>query len=213
VDSGLVGLLGRLERASGGAIALITGRPIAQVDALFHPLHLPVGGVHGFERRDAQGHCFRPEFVGPGVDRLKTEMAAIADSLRGSLFEDKGCAFAVHYRQAPELEETIRRRLARLIAAAFPSFELLEGDFVVEVKPVEHNKATAIEAFMQEEPFVGRVPVFIGDDKTDLDGFAAVRRFNGVPIAVGSRIRGESCLAGPAQVREWLTRLLEEAAR
>ena len=208
VDPALLNLLRRLERACDGAIALITGRPIAAVDALFAPLQLPVAGVHGFERRNAQGHYFRPGFVGAGLSFLRSEVKALAQSLHGVLLEDKGCAFAVHYRQAPNLEETIRLRLARLVSAALPAFELLDGDHVVEIKPIEHDKSTAIEAFMQEEPFTGRTPVFIGDDTTDLDGFAAMKRFNGLAIAVGSRIPGEKRLAGPRDVRAWLESLL-----
>jgi len=208
VDFTLLDLLRRLERACDGAIALITGRSIASVDALFAPLLLPVAGVHGFERRNAQGHYFRPGFVGPGLSYLRSEVTALAQSLHGVLLEDKGCAFALHYRQAPNLEETIRLRVARLISVALPAFELLDGDHVVEVKPVEHDKASAIEAFMQEEPFHGRTPVFIGDDATDLDGFAAMKRFDGLAIAVGSRIPGERRLAGPRDVRAWLESLL-----
>jgi len=210
VDATLLGLLRRLERACGGAIALVTGRPIAAVDALFAPLQLPVAGVHGFERRNAQGHYFRPGFVGAGLSYLRSEVTALAQSMHGVLLEDKGCAFAVHYRQAPNLEETLRLRLARLVSAALPAFELLDGDHVVEIKPVEHDKSTAIQAFMQEEPFSGRTPVFIGDDTTDLDGFAAMKRFNGLAIAVGSRIPGESRLEGPRDVRAWLEGLLVE---
>ena len=209
VDASLLDLLRRLERACDGALALITGRPIAAVDALFAPLLLPVAGVHGFERRNAQGHYFRPAFVGSGLSFLRSEVTALAQSLHGVLLEDKGCAFALHYRQAPNLEESIRLRLARLVSAALPAFELLDGDHVVEIKPVEHDKSTAIEAFMQEEPFIGRSPVFIGDDTTDLDGFAAVKRFNGLAIAVGSRIPGEKRLAGPRHVRAWLEGLLK----
>jgi trehalose 6-phosphate phosphatase len=208
VDAPLLSLLRRLERACDGAIALITGRPIATVDALFDPLQLPVAGVHGFERRNAQGHYFRPGFVGAGLSFLRSEVTALAQSLHGVLLEDKGCAFALHYRQAPDLEETIRLRLARMISVAVPAFELLDGDHVVEIKPVAHDKSTAIEAFMQEEPFTGRTPVFIGDDTTDLDGFAAVKRFDGLAIAVGSRIPGERRLAGPRDVRAWLESLL-----
>lgn len=148
VDASLLDLLRRLGRACDGALALITGRPIAAVDALFAPLLLPVAGVHGFER------------------------------------------------------------LARLVSAALPAFELLDGDHVVEIKPVEHDKSTAIEAYMQEDPFIGRSPVFIGDDTADLDGFAAVKRFNGLAIAAGSRIPGEKRLAGPRDVRRWLESLL-----
>jgi trehalose 6-phosphate phosphatase len=208
VDPALLNLLRRLGRACDGAIALITGRPIAIVDALFAPLQLPVAGVHGFERRNAQGHYFRPGFVGAGLSYLRSEVTALAQSLHGVLLEDKGCAFAVHYRQAPNLEETIRLRLARLITVSLPAFELIDGDHVVEIKPVEHDKSTAIEAFMQEDPFCGRTPVFIGDDTTDLDGFAAMKRFNGLAIAVGSRIPGENRLAGPRDVRAWLESLL-----
>jgi trehalose 6-phosphate phosphatase len=208
VDASLLNLLRRLERTSDGAMALITGRPIAAVDALFAPLQLPVAGVHGFERRNAQGHYFRPGYVGAGLSYLRSEVTAIAQSLHGVLLEDKGCAFALHYRQAPNLEETLRLRVAHLVSAALPAFEMLDGDHVVEIKPVEHDKSTAIEAFMQEEPFAGRMPVFIGDDTTDLDGFAAMKRFNGLAIAVGSRIPGERRLAGPRDVRAWLESLL-----
>jgi trehalose 6-phosphate phosphatase len=208
VDTELLNLLRRLGRACDGAIALITGRPIATVDALFDPLQLPVAGVHGFERRNAQGHYFRPGFVGAGLSHLRSEVTALAQSLHGVLLEDKGCAFAVHYRQAPNLEETIRLRLAHLVSVALPAFELLDGDHVVEIKPVEHDKSTAIEAFMQEDPFTGRSPVFIGDDTTDLDGFAAMKRFNGLAIAVCSRIPGERRLAAPRDVRAWLESLL-----
>ena len=101
-------------------------------------------------------------------------------------------------------------RVARLIGYTPPAFELLEGNLVMEVKPVEHNKASAVEAFMQEEPFTGRVPIFIGDDTTDLDGFAAVKRFKGLAVAVGSRISGETRLAGPRDVHNWLRSLLNE---
>lgn len=208
VDATLLALLRRLERACDGALALITGRAIATVDALFAPLQLPVAGVHGFERRNAQGHYFRPGFVGTGLDYLRSEVTSLVQSLHGVLLEDKGCAFALHYRQSPNLEETLRLRLARLVSTALPAFELLDGDHVVEIKPVEHDKSTAIEAFMQEDPFAGRTPVFIGDDTTDLDGFAAMKRFDGLAIAVGSRIPGERRLAGPRDVRGWLESLL-----
>jgi trehalose 6-phosphate phosphatase len=208
VDTDLLDLLRRLERACDGAIALITGRSIVVVDQLLAPLRLPVAGVHGFERRNAQGQLFKPAFVGSGLGFLRSEVTAFAQSLPGVLIEDKGCAFALHYRQAPDLEERIHLRLATLVSAAQPAFELLHGDHVVEIKPVEHDKATAIEAFMQEEPFGGRMPVFIGDDTTDLDGFAAMKRFNGLPIAVGSRIPGEQRLADPQDVRAWLESLL-----
>jgi trehalose 6-phosphate phosphatase len=206
VDGLLLDLLRRLHRISDGALALITGRTIPTIDSLFAPLHLAVAGVHGFERRNADGRYFRPSFVGPHLHQLRTELTAIATSLHGTLLEDKGCGFAMHYRQAPNLEETIRLRMARLVTTALPTFELLEGNNVIEIKPAEHSKATAIEAFMQEAPFTGRTPIFIGDDATDLDGLAAVKRFGGLAIAVGSR-PGDTRLATPGDVRDWLTTL------
>jgi len=212
VDAPLVELLRRLEGACGGALALISGRQIVQLDALFSPLLLPAAGIHGFERRNAQGQFFRPDHVGNGLEHLRYEVTRLGRTLHGVLLEDKGCAFALHYRQAPNLEETLRLRLARLVSETLPGFELLEGNHVVEIKPVEHNKATAIEAFMQEDPFSGRTPIFIGDDTTDLDGFTAVRRFDGVAVAVGSRIPGQVRLADPQDVREWLTALLGEVS-
>jgi trehalose 6-phosphate phosphatase len=90
----------------------------------------------------------------------------------------------------------------------FAPLQLPVANHVVEIKPVEHDKSTAIQAFMQEEPFSDRSPVFIGDDTTDLDGFAAMKRFNGLAIAVGSRIPGESRWAAPRDVRAWLESLL-----
>ena len=123
VDAALLNLLRGLARACDGAIALITGRPIAVVDALFDPLLLPVAGVHGFERRNAQGHYSRQGFVGTSLGYLRSEVTALARSLHGVLLEDKGCALALHYRQAPNLEETIRLRVARLVSEALPAFE------------------------------------------------------------------------------------------
>jgi trehalose 6-phosphate phosphatase len=90
-----------------------------------------------------------------------------------------------------------------------PSFTLLDGHAVIEVKPAAHTKDSAVTAFMQEEPFKGRVPIFIGDDQTDYGGFAAVRRFDGLAIAVGPRVKSEWWLPGPRAVHHWLDQLAE----
>jgi trehalose 6-phosphate phosphatase len=212
VEPALVDLLRELDRAFEGALALISGRPIVEVDDLFEPLFLSVAGVHGCERRDALGHWYRPTFVGTELEPIRTNLREYLPQFHGTLLEDKGCAVAVHFRQAPHLEEKLRLRLCALLSRT-REFELVEGNFVLEIKPVAHNKATAIEAFMQEPPFAGRSPVFIGDDKTDLDGFAAVRRFNGQAISVGDRVTADRHLKSPAAVREWLETLLLEAPR
>ncbi len=128
------------------------------------------------------------------------------------LLEDKGCAFALHFRQAPHLEETVRLRMARLMTATIPAFELVEGDRAIEIKPVGGDKTTAVEAFMQEEPFAGRIPVYVGNDSLDISGFTAVKRFKGLGIGVGSSDPAGRRLAGPSEVRSWLSQLCKSAA-
>jgi trehalose 6-phosphate phosphatase len=212
VDPGLVELLRQLERACDGALALISGRPIAELDDLFAPLFLCVAGVHGCERRDASGNWYRPTFVDATLEPVRAELEQLLQQFHGTLVEDKGCALAVHFRKAPYLEEALKVRLSSFLTRS-TDYELLEGDHVIEIKPVAQNKATAIEAFMQEAPFAGRTPVFIGDDKTDLDGFAAVRRFKGQAISVGDRVLADKTLPNPAAVREWLGQLLRRENR
>ena len=125
----------------------------------------------------------------------------------GLLLEDKGAGLALHFLQARELEHELRAEVALLAAPLVPNFALLDGHAVIEVKPAAHTKDSAVSAFMEEEPFRGRQPIFIGDDQTDYGGFAAVRRFGGLAIAVGPRVKSEWWLPGPADVRQWLGEL------
>jgi len=210
VDPELVDLLRQLERACDGALALVSGRPITELDDLFAPLFLSVAGVHGCERRDASGHWYRPTFDGTALEPIRRSLEHSLREFHGTLVEDKGCAIAVHFRGAPYLEEVLKLRLSGALTRT-TDYELLEGDHVIEIKPVTQNKATAIEAFMQEAPFAGRTPIFVGDDKTDLDGFAAVRRFKGQAISVGNRVIADKVLPDPAAVRAWLRELLRES--
>jgi trehalose 6-phosphate phosphatase len=208
VDEPLRRLLRELEAACDGALALVSGRPIADIDELFEPLFLAVAGVHGCERRDARGHWMRPAFPGPGFGHFRDRLTEELSPLDGLLIEDKGYAMAMHYRLSPELEVPLRAVLKRVSAVLPATHELIEGDEVIEIKPASHNKSSAIEAFMQEAPFAGRYPIFIGDDLTDQDGFAAVRRHHGMPIAVGSNVNTEWRLERPESVRRWLAGFL-----
>jgi len=212
VDPVLVDLLRDLDRACDGALALISGRPIVEIDALFAPLLLSVAGVHGCERRDASGHWYRASLVGAELEPFRADLQEFLTKFHGTILEDKGYALAVHFRRAPHLEEKLRLKFCAYLSRA-REYELLEGDHVIEIKPLSCNKGTAIEAFMQAVPFLGRSPVYIGDDKTDLDGFAAVRRFDGLAISVGDRVGADQRLANPAAVRKWLEVLLREAPR
>jgi trehalose 6-phosphate phosphatase len=129
------------------------------------------------------------------------------------LLEDKGSALALHFRGAPHAAEIAAMAMQRCAGELGQGFELLEGSCVIEIKPAGQNKATAIEAFMQEDPFAGQIPIYIGDDRTDFDGFGAVRRHGGVDIAVGDLVVARWQLENPSAVREWLSGFAAQGAR
>jgi trehalose 6-phosphate phosphatase len=208
IDDSLLDLLGNLDRACAGAVAFVSGRSIHDIDGLFEPLCLAAAGVHGCERRDARGRLLRPYFETAGLHELRSRLDPLVQRLDGTLVEDKRFGIAIHYRAAPHLEGPLRAGLGRLVALIPAGFQMLDGDHVIEIKPASHNKATAVDAFMHEEPFAGRLPVFIGDDLTDQDGFAAVRKFDGMAIGVGHDTGAEWQLPNPLAVRRWLESFL-----
>lgn len=210
VDKRLLRLLGSLERANRGAVAIVSGRSIADLDQLFSPLVLPAAGLHGAERRDALGRLHRRP-VDPRLRQAERELARWSLSRPGTLVEDKGAAVALHYRLAPG-EEKASHALIRAIAAGLgDDYVVQTGKQVVEIKPAGVSKATAIREFMSEAPFVGRRPVFVGDDVTDEDGFRAVRDLGGVAVGVGEReFSHASCrLADVRAVEAWLSDWLD----
>ncbi|MEO5672852.1 MAG: trehalose-phosphatase [Ramlibacter sp.] len=182
VPSALVGTLGSLNTYLGGALALISGRPIEQIDGFLGPLVLPVAGVHGAERRDATGKVSLLSthpldvVVGAALDLAARYPALVVETKRGSV--------ALHYRQAPELE-TLCLETMRAAVEESPGLTLLRGKMVAEAKPGGASKGHAIEAFMHEAPFAGRKPVFVGDDETDEVGFSTVQRLSGLGVKVG----------------------------
>jgi len=201
----LLRLVDGLHRASCGALALISGRSIADLDRLFAPLVLPAAGLHGAERRDARGVVHRR----PDDLRLREacrEIDAWCASRPGALVEDKGGAVALHYRRSPALETAARALLQGLLGRLGSDYVLQEGKFVLELRPSGFSKATAIRQFMSEAPFAGRRPLFVGDDITDEDGFAAVLELGGLAVVVGSGegSRATHGLPDVPAVQEWL---------
>jgi trehalose 6-phosphate phosphatase len=198
-------LLAALERAAGGAVALISGRPVADIDALFAPLRLPAAGQHGVERRNAAGRVHRHRFPQRALRRAAARIAQFAAGRRGLLLEDKGFNLALHFRLAPQLAGEARAALAEAAARLGPGFEVLEGKMVVELKPSGRDKGSAIEEFMREPPFAGRTPVFVGDDVTDEIGFSVVNRLGGHSVKVGAGATAARWrVADAAAVRAWL---------
>jgi trehalose 6-phosphate phosphatase len=207
VDTGLGQLIERLRTAADGAVALVSGRTIADLDRLFGDPTLTLAGLHGCERRDAKGALHIAPIAIEQLADVRAGLDRLARRHPGLLIEDKGAGLALHFLRVPHLERELRAEVALLAAPLVPRFALLDGHAVIEVKPAAHTKDTAVTEFMDEAPFRGRMPIFIGDDTTDYGGFAAVRRFDGVPIAVGPRVKSEWWLPGPSAVRQWLDQL------
>jgi trehalose 6-phosphate phosphatase len=175
-----------LRIAINGAIALISGRSIEDLDNLFKPLRMPIAGQHGLERRDYHGEIHHHKLPVGELDNAKKELSEFADENRGILIEDKGISLAVHYRQAPNIKSDLETLLKQLVSKLSGDFHLQQGKMIYEIKPSGKDKGIAIEEYMQEQPFCGRIPVFIGDDSTDEDGFRSVNKLQGYSIKVGA---------------------------
>ncbi|MCC7596404.1 trehalose-phosphatase [Janthinobacterium sp. FW305-129] len=199
VAPGVIEALALLAEHHGGALALISGRPVAQIDAMLAPLVLPVAGVHGVERRGADGqfHVAATPDVSPVLARAR----ALAAIYPGLLVEQKRGAVALHYRLAPELEPLCLQEMTAAVQAC-PGVLLLHGKMVLEAKPAATDKGGAIAAFLRESPFAGRRPVFAGDDTTDEAGFAFVQQAGGQGVKVGNGPSAATLrLASPGALR------------
>jgi len=204
-DPALKSLLSDVSQRLGGAVALVSGRSIEYLDVLFAPLRMPAAGLHGVERRRASGAMQGASFVDAQLGRARSAVAALVDAHPGTMVEDKGRTLAVHFRMAPQYEESIRRSMVEIVKPLGSNYHIQEGSKVLEIKPRGFNKAGAVKAFMAEPPFAGRRPVFVGDDLTDQDGFKIVEDQGGISIAGGDRVDGQYRLPNPAAVRGWLT--------
>jgi trehalose 6-phosphate phosphatase len=202
-----------LQRAAGGALALISGRSLAQLDLMFSPLKLPAAGQHGYERRDVHGRRHRHRFPVETLAPAREELRAFASRHPGLVLEDKGASLALHYRLAPQLEGAALEALRAAAAPLGGAVHTQGGKMVWELKPAGADKGIAVEEFMREAPFAGRRPVFLGDDITDENGFRVVNRLEGHSIKVGA---GETAarwhLPNPGAARAWLRQWLDACA-
>jgi trehalose 6-phosphate phosphatase len=195
-------LLAGLDARLGGALALVTGRTLAQLDAILGPPRYAAAGLHGHEWRLATGKTHRsgnPVGVGRILEALRERFGADPRLL----IEDKGASVALHYRRAPGRAEACMAALREVATA--PDFEILPGHYVVEARPRGIHKGAALKALAGEAPFAGRRPVFVGDDRTDEDGFRAALVLGGHGVKVGpepsiARFR----LASVEAVHAWL---------
>jgi trehalose 6-phosphate phosphatase len=211
VPNDLCRALERLLQRTGGALALVSGRPIADLDRLFSPLKLPAVGGHGAETRVNDEHIKIQAL--PEAFRRRLFDAKKIDP--GIVVEDKGYSFALHYRNAPQCEDELRRHVTAA-CAAFPgeTIEILPGKAMFEVKRPDISKGVAVRALMARPPFAGRKPVFIGDDVTDESVFAMLAEFDGIGFSVHRHFTGvNGIFQSPEHVRGALQMLAERAQR
>ncbi len=198
-----------LSTVNGGALALISGRSMAELDQLAGPHRFPLAGVHGAERRDINGETHRVTLPAHIVTPLEQELVAKMAHLDGAELEAKGMAFALHFRQAPQHESAINA-LACGIVARYPQLAMQPGKCVIELKPAGINKGAAIAAFLDEPPFAGRTPVFFGDDLTDEYGFEVVNQHQGMSVKVGAgQTQARYRLGSVNDVHQWLKRITD----
>ncbi|GAA5071191.1 trehalose-phosphatase [Lysobacter panacisoli] len=203
VQPGLVDVLAVLHGRLDGALALVSGRRLAQLDELFAPLHLPAAGLHGLERRDDGHESLHARPV--ALDAVLAAARSLAAKFPGARVEDKGVALALHWRGSPAAEEPLHE-FATSALIDLPGYHLQPGNHVVELRPDGAHKGEAVLELMTHAPFHGRRPVFVGDDLTDEAAFKAVGSHGGFGILVGARQPSAAryALHDPAAVRDWL---------
>jgi trehalose 6-phosphate phosphatase len=214
VPPDLANNLNALLRATAGALALVSGRSLNDIDLIFAPELFPAVGGHGAEMRlsiDAEAVATHA----PPMDKeLKRRLAAVAKLSPGILLEDKGYSLALHYRLAPHAEKAIYEAVS-LIRADLPNapIEVLPGKCVCEIKHSGFTKASGVRELMTHTPFQGRRPLFIGDDVTDESVFAIMPDFDGLAFSVGRRAQGvDGHFDSPTDVRAFLASLLEKSS-
>lgn len=211
VPERLCRILDDLQAATGGALALVSGRSLDQLDRLFSPLRFSAAGLHGLEHRNLGFATVRAAPDPAVFEGARRRLAAFAEAKEGVLLEDKGLTLALHYRNAPELADAAIAVAEQAVAESAGALVLLHGKMVCELKPPGIDKGGAIADFLDEPPFAGRLPVFAGDDVTDEAGFATINQRGGISIRIGDG-RATAAMFGHDDVtamQAWLLELLE----
>ena len=198
----------RLRDRLDGALALVSGRSLDSIDAMFGELRdVPAAGMHGLERREIDGRRTQAPLAPQSLDGVFAEARRVAANFPGAIVERKGPNLALHWRAAPQAHDALRAFAAAALRV-LPDYRAQGGDMVLELRPGgdSPDKGNAVEAFMAQAPFRGRVPVMVGDDLTDEHAFSIVNARDGLSVLVGDRAPSAAHwrLATPAAVREWL---------
>jgi len=208
VPPSLLRTLATLQVRTSGALALVSGRLVENLDRLFAPLVLPCVGGHGVElRASAYAPLHRKAIeLSPSMKSQVVDAAAVDPRI---IVEDKGSSLAVHYRLAPAQALLMKNKIGAIVARApDEKLEMLCGKAVIEIKPRAFTKGTAVRELMRMPPFADRTPVFVGDDITDESVFATLPALGGIGYSVELFMAGASGMFGsPGEVRDWLALL------
>ena len=194
-----------LRLRSGGAVAVVSGRSLADIDAICEELRLPAAGENGAERRTADGRVLHLPVRRGQLDLALPLLRRLIERNPRLYLEDKGHSLTLHYRAVPAMAGVAHRTMRQLQRQFGSDFVVQGGKRVVELLPAGIDKGKAIRAFLAEPPFQGRLPVFVGDDVSDEPAFAAVNALGGHSVKVGSgATQARWRLAGVGAVCRWL---------
>lgn len=209
VSPPLLALLHALHHALDGALALVSGRELSDLDRLFNHPSWAAAGMHGLELRHADGTRRRIDVAAAEQVHMRDAARTLAARFDGVQVEDKGVAIALHCRRVPGQLPALRAA-AQLLSAQLGGYEMQAGNLVVEFKPTGIDKGHAVMELLQREPFINRQPVYLGDDLTDEHAFARVNAAHGISVRIGSRepTRAQFTLTDPMAVEAWLRRVL-----
>ncbi len=210
-DPAVARLLDNLCAHFGGAVAVVSGRGLADIDRLVWPFRGPAAALHGLVRRGPDHSLVELPVDRAALQAVAGALRRLAEAHPRLLVEDKGRAIALHYRRAPDLEKAVQEAARDAVAPYAGRLVLQPGKMVVEVRPEGADKGVAVAAFLEAPPFSGRRPVMVGDDLTDEHGFAAAKAAGGLAIRVGQDERPSAAthrLPDVAALRRWLAGLV-----
>ena len=207
IPPGLLLTLRELRNRLDGALALVSGRSLAQIDLLLGATPFDMAGSHGFEWRDGSGQDQVIAERDPALETVADKIVAASSGFRGLYVEHKAYSIALHYRSDLELAATAWALAKAGVETLGGDFTLIGGKAVVEIVSAQARKGVAIQRFLATAPYAGRLPVFAGDDLTDESGFAQVNRDHGISIRIGRETPetlARFSLPSTAALRAWL---------
>lgn len=204
VEPGFTEILTRLRDRCGGALAIVTGRPIEQIDHFLPGIPTAVAGEHGLTLRRSRDGAEEPVNAEKLPESWQKNARELVERFAGTALEEKKAGLVLHYRGNPAVEETFRSAILSWLSGQ-DIFEIHPSKMAWEIRLAGINKGNSVEALMAQPPFAGRIPVFVGDDVTDMDGIRAAKDLGGFGYLIPDDFPTAQAF------RAWLTRYAETA--